>query len=365
MQAFSRSSNIYFARAVGNLSSHELYRDLVDFGFGQPTASQYPGQAAGLLAAPATWSGRSKPTIAIGQEVAVTPLQLGLAVCAVANDGVLYAPRLYDEIRDERGRVMQEVPPAPLRRVMARPLATLLREAMRRVVVEGTGQGAKLDWISAAGKTGTAQKCRDGRGYAPGAYMACFAGMVPAEQPELVILTVLDEPDSRRHYASQSAVPMFAAIVREIRRSTDWLTRSPGSQTHVLNRSDGETCVVPDVLHLNADGARRRIVAAGLQVAGAEKDGIVVQQIPAAGTICAAGQNVTLTVAGSRDPVAETAPICPDFVGLSNRQVHSLAARLGLPVELAGVGYVVAQQPAPGTQLAVGPVHLELEGPWH
>ncbi|MBU8870480.1 MAG: PASTA domain-containing protein [Gemmatimonadales bacterium] len=364
MCAFSKSSNIYFARAVGNLSANELYRDLIDFGFGQTTGLPYPGQVRGILNSPVTWSGRSKPTISIGHEVAVTPLQLGLAVCAVANGGTLMAPRMVRQVLDNEGRVLEELSPAPLRRVMAEPLAELLLEAMARVVNEGTGVGTKMDWITAAGKTGTAQKSRDGMGYTPGAYIASFAGILPQEDPRLVILTILDEPTGAYHYASQSAVPLFRDIVMDIKNSTDWLAASPGGRTGYLAEMDQEDFVpVPDVQYLSVPNAAQRLGAAGLVIVGAEKDGMVVQQIPAAGTRCRSGDVVTLTVSNRLKGPEESPPaiVCPDFLGLSNRQVRSLAARLGVPVAIEGLGYVVRQNPAPGRMVTDRKISLKLE----
>lgn len=349
MRAFSKSSNIYFARAVGNLAADELYRDLVDFGFGQPTSLPYPGQGSGLLQSPVSWSGRSKPTISIGQEVSATPLQIGMAVCAVANGGELMAPRLVRRVLDHEGRVREEREPVVLRRVLSEPLSVLLREAMDRVVREGTGVGARVDWISVGGKTGTAQKSRDGLGYTSGAYIASFAALLPVEQPRLVILTVLDEPTGTYHYAAQSAVPLFREIVTDIKNRTRWLSDAPGARTGALAQAEAANeTIVPDVLYLSVPNAAQRLGAAGLGLSGAEKHGVVVQQVPAPGTRTALGTEVVLTVSSRQAAADSVAGICPDFAGLSNRQARSLAARLGLDVEISGAGYVAVQQPAPG-----------------
>jgi stage V sporulation protein D (sporulation-specific penicillin-binding protein) len=365
MQAFSVSSNIYWGRAVGNLRKSELYRDLTDFGFGQATSLAYDGQPAGILHPVASWSGRSMQTIAIGQEVAVTALQLGLAVCSVANGGILYAPRLIKEIRDDRGRVIEKIQPVCLRRVMAPPLAALLREAMGRVVLEGTGQGAGMDWITTGGKTGTAQKSVDGKGYTPGAYVASFAGMVPLENPRLVVITVLDQPRYDHHYAAQSAVPLFASIVKGIRRSTAWLTDVPGGRTSTFTPPDKlEMVAVPDVLHLSVTKAVQRLGSAGFRATGAEKDGVIIQQIPAPGTRCLPGQHVALAVADPRGGRGAESSLCPDFTGMSNRQVSSLAARLGVSVVIKGIGYAVSQSQRPDKIIDGTPITVKMEKSW-
>lgn len=365
MEAFAKSSNIFFARAVGNLKKEELYHDLVGFGFGQGTGFPYPSCPDGLLKSPASWSGRSKPTIALGQEVAVTPLQLGLAVCAVANGGTLYSPRLIREVRDSRGRLVEEMPPRPLRRVMAEPLAELIRNAMAGVVDHGTGVGAKEDWITSGGKTGTAQKSRDGKGYTKGAYIASFSGIVPVEDPRLVILTVLDEPKGIKHYASLSAVPLFKEIVRDIRSGTNYLTDAPGSRTAPLEMVETKKMVkVPDVLHLTMDNAALRLGLVDLQMAGAERGGLVIQQVPLPGTLLKPGSVVHLMTGPLKVATPSNGLLCPDFSGLSNREINSLASRMGLKVKISGAGYAISQIPAAGLSLSGAAVKVRMGGLW-
>ena len=367
MKAFALSSNIYFARAVGNVEDRELYRDLVDFGFGQKTTLPYPGQEAGILHEPTLWSARSRPSIAIGQEIMVTPVQMALAVSAAANGGMLYAPRLVKEVRSREGEVLEKRPAVPLRRIFSEPLAGLLREEMAAVVNEGTAQSARQGWISIGGKTGTAQKsCEGDVGYTPGAYVASFVGILPVEDPRLVVLTVLDQPRGyRSYYAAQSAVPLFEDVICDIRQSTTLLADVPGGRTAPLEQpADREYVLVPDVLHIAADRANRALQRAGLQVAGDESGGLVVEQVPAAGTRVPRGQVVALTVAAREVAVRQAPVVCPDFSGLSNRQAGRLAASLGLNLEVQGAGYAVAQQPAPGTPLKSQRVALRMEGPW-
>jgi len=365
LAAFCQSNNIYFARAVGNLGAEEFYRDLAEFGFGQRTRFPYQGQAAGILNQPADWSGRSQATIAIGQEVAVTPLQLVMAAGAVANGGVLYAPRIVSEIRDRQDGRVQTCPPVPLRRVLSESLAGLLREAMTRVVDYGTGRGAALSWITVAGKTGTAQKCTNGTGYEPGKYFASFVGMVPAGRPRLVVLTILDEPRGIYHYAAQSAAPLFADIVTEIRRTTDWLTDvTADGESRTVAVAPALDVKIPDVMFLPVAKAEQELRRAGLQMAGGDKGGLVIEQIPAPGARGGKGSTVQVTVACQSAATGGSGSICPDLAGFSNRQVRRLAARLGVPVKISGVGYVRNQSPPAGTRLGPAGIRVRLEAPW-
>ncbi|MBD3219701.1 PASTA domain-containing protein [bacterium] len=359
--ALALSSNRWFARAVANISPREHFRTLLDLGFGRGTGVPYPNEQDGTLQVPAGWSARSQETIAIGQEVAVTPLQLALAVGAVANGGTLLAPRLVDTIRDERGRVVERRPVRPLRRVLEPDVAAILGEAMENVVEWGTARGIRLDGLAMAGKTGTAQKARPGEGYVPGLYIATFAGYLPADDPRLVIVTVLDEPDWEHHYASTSAAPLFAAIVDDIRRTTDWLSDRRRDHITVPAPVGEDGVIVPDVLYLDAARAAQRLRLAGLEVTGGLEGGPVLAQVPEAGGRVAPGTPVTLTTR----PARATEPShAPDLIGLSNRQVRAIAASLGLEVMLEGTGYVERQDPAPGTPLSGAPITVSLEAAW-
>jgi stage V sporulation protein D (sporulation-specific penicillin-binding protein) len=253
----------------------------------------------------------------------------------------------------------------PLRRVVAEPLAAVLREAMGRVVREGTATATRLDWITVGGKTGTAQKSRDGRGLTPGAYVATFVGMAPLEDPRLVVVVILDEPKGyRRYYAAQSAVPLFRRVLEDIRCSTTWLTDVPGPRTRVIATAPaGELVTVPDVLQLSVDAAAQRLAAVGLTVAGAERGGLVAEQVPAAGSRCRRGTTVRLAAAARPDAAADAA-VCPDFTGRSNREVRSLAARLGLDVVIEGAGYAVRQEPPAGQVLSARRVKVRMEAAW-
>jgi len=359
--AFEHSSNVYFARAILNLRKSEFYRDLVEFGFGAASGLKYPGKSRGSLRPPEDWSGRSLSTIAIGQELTCTPLQLVMAASAVANGGDLMAPRLVREVRSKDGAVREVVPPTKQRRVMSPALAELLRGAMAGAVRVGTGRNAAVAWTEIAGKTGTAQKARPGEGYVPGLYMSSFLGMAPASAPRLVILTMLDEPDYVHHYASQSAAPLFADIVEEIGRATDWFAGVDAPAGAVAERWDGQGARrAPDLLYLSALAAREEADEAGLRLGGDVGDGVVVAQSPSPGTPCPRDSEIRVTLAPHPRAVTDPAVACPDLLGLSNRQLRRTVARLGLPLSSEGVGYVIDQSPAPGEPVGAEGVRVRL-----
>ncbi len=365
MGAFAKSSNIYFARVVSALKPRDYYRALTDFGFGSRTRIPYQGEPVGLLARPERWSVRSQATMAIGQEIAVTPLQLVMAGCAVANGGELLAPQIVREVCDHDQTVRERRPRQVVRRVMPERTARVVREAMARAAdKDGTGHEASVAWTRVGGKTGTAQKVKDGR-YTD-ATMASFLGIVPVGQPRLVVLTILDEPNFSHRYAAQSAAPLFARIVEGIRRSTEWLTGVEGPDPALtLASRPAPSLFVPDVLYLSSGSAAEALRQAGLVLGGGERGGLVVEQVPGAGTRCAPGDTVRVTLAPTRGAAPLSGQLCPDLLGLSNRQVTRLAARLGLPVTVEGVGYVAAQDPPAGAPLdSVVAVKVVMEPTW-
>ncbi len=208
----TRSSN------VGTIMiAQELGRDRFDaylrrFGFGERTALGFPAESAGLMLEPGGWSGTSIGSLPIGQGVSVTALQMLLAYNVIANDGVYVAPRLVKASVDADG-THREARPAATRPVVSGPTAVAMTDMLVRAVEEGTGVRARIEGYPVAGKTGTARKPLDGvRGYKPGAYMASFAGFVPADDPKLSMIVVLDEPHPI--YGGVVAAPLFADLAR-------------------------------------------------------------------------------------------------------------------------------------------------------
>ena len=168
------------ARDIGR---RRLYFMAHRFGFGRKTRIRFPGEARGVLRAPEKWSKTSLAAVAIGQEVAVTPLQMVMAVATVANGGLMPTPALHDSIERDGKRTLPAQGPG-FRRVLSRRVAKRLGALMRKVVAEGTGRRAEIPGYGAAGKTGTAQKVLPGqRGYSRSDFIMSFVGFAPYENP--------------------------------------------------------------------------------------------------------------------------------------------------------------------------------------
>jgi cell division protein FtsI (penicillin-binding protein 3) len=211
----TQSSNVGTIMMAQEVGSETLSEYLRAFGFGEATALDFPAEAAGAIPAPEDWSGTSIGTIPIGQGISVTAMQMLYAYNAIANDGVYAPPRLVGEIVDSEGE-RRAAPAGQSHRVVSPTTAAQMRQMMANVVAEGTGEAANIEGYQVAGKTGTARKPAEEGGYVwdDGRmhYISTFAGFMPADDPKLSIIVVLDEP--RSTYASSSAAPVFAELSR-------------------------------------------------------------------------------------------------------------------------------------------------------
>ncbi|MDQ1358552.1 MAG: hypothetical protein QOG44_2925 [Acidimicrobiaceae bacterium] len=205
----ANSSNVGTITIAQRLGKQRLDAALTAFGFGQQSAVHFPGESAGLVPAPAHWSDTSIGTIAIGQGVAVTAVQMLAAYNTIANGGVYVAPKLVAATVDTDGRTHTTAPSAE-HRVVSPEVAQQMTTMLGEVVRVGTGQTAKIDGYTVAGKTGTARiPLPDARGYMNNVYTSSFAGFVPAEHPELTSIIVLDQTPQ---FGGVAAAPVFSTL---------------------------------------------------------------------------------------------------------------------------------------------------------
>jgi cell division protein FtsI/penicillin-binding protein 2 len=211
----AKSSNIGTAKLAIQMGDQKVYQYIRRFGFGDRTGISLPGEIAGMVHPPHRWSKISITRIPMGHEVAVTPLQMLTAMCAVANRGRLMTPQIVRDMSDDHGAKVAEFPPAEVRQVSSAKAAEQVCNALKRVVSEqGTAALANISGFTVAGKTGTAQKVDPSGGYLPGKYVLSFVGFFPAEKPEIAGLVMLDEAATQpgMNYGGLVAAPIFARI---------------------------------------------------------------------------------------------------------------------------------------------------------
>lgn len=236
LDAVRLSCNVAAAQLGASLGPERLYRALVRFGFGRPTGVDLPGESPGILRPPSRWSLTDPYAVAIGQGVAVTPLQLVRFVAALANGGFLVRPRVAVALRHADGTLRQMGEQGKVRVLSASVAASLLR-MMEAVVTRGTGTAAAIYGYRVAGKTGTAQKPSPAGGYESGRYVASFVGIVPADRPRLAVLVLVDEPQGA-YYGGEVAAPAFSRIASQAL----WVLGIPPdkSSPQVLQRPGGD-----------------------------------------------------------------------------------------------------------------------------
>ena len=235
-QIIAKSSNIGAAKVGIKLGAPRLYEYVHAFGFGEPTGIALPGEQKGFAYPLDRWTKLSISRIPVGYEVAVTPLQTVMAMSAIANRGRLMRPTLVSRLEDQDKNVVLRFEPQAVRQVISEQTAKKMVEALKLVVTDGTGVKAKLDHYVAAGKTGTARKAGKG-GYLPGKYFSSFIGFFPADDPELCISVVMDEPVVKKgYYGGETAGPIFKAIAE---RAAVYLGIRPADSGPVVPATNG------------------------------------------------------------------------------------------------------------------------------
>lgn len=305
------SSNIGIAKLGARLTAVEQFEGLRDFGFGMATGVELPGEAAGRLRSPRAWTRESPASLAMGYELAVTPLQLAAAYAVFANGGVLLEPSLVREVRGADGAVRWRHERRPVRRVVPAPVANQLAHMLLGVVEEGTGRAAALGTYPVAGKTGTARRNIGGR-YPAGHYTASFVGLFPGVYPQLVLVVKIDDP-SGSYFGGSTAAPVTRTIL-EAALATPGVT---------LDRSRLSRRRAPEVADVAAASGPAPVI-------------------------------VTWPPAGERDSAPPERRAVPAVAGMSLRVAARTLHRSGFRVKIEGWGTAVSTSPAAGTPAAPG-----------
>jgi len=213
-EVLHKSSNIGMIKVVKELGHENLSTYIEKYGFGKATGVDLPYEHKGSLYAVKHWDTHSLGSVPFGQGIMVTPLQMVSALNVIANDGKLLRPHITREIRDSNGKVIEKKYAIDVRQVIRPTVAKQMVEILVGVVEDGSGRRARVEGYRVAGKTGTAQKAeKDGKGYA-GKEIMSFMGFLPAENPMVSIIVMLDEPKGAR-FSGQIAGPLFQQIAAQ------------------------------------------------------------------------------------------------------------------------------------------------------
>ncbi|MBN2527212.1 MAG: hypothetical protein JXR76_12530 [Deltaproteobacteria bacterium] len=323
-QCLKRSSNICFAKIAGRMGSKRLYRYMRRFGFGEKTNVQVPYEMRGLLQHHNEWSEFLTATIAFGQGIGVTGIQMATALSTIANGGKLMKPNLIRKVTDAEGEIILENTPTVRRRVISRRTARLVTDMMTAVTEEGgTGSEAALEGYLVAGKTGTAQKSTGAHGYRDKEkFVASFFGFVPADNPRMVISVVIDEP-LVSYYGGTVAAPA-------LRRIADKALRDMGVTPNFTVRRGNPASKAED-----AELSTER-----------EQEGTVVENT--------AVNEQAAMITPAEIPLKKGQVRTPKLIGLPMGLVVSELAEFELRPLFFGTGVAAEQTPAPGVPIDKG-----------
>jgi cell division protein FtsI (penicillin-binding protein 3) len=332
-EALAKSSNVAAIKLGIRVGDASMYDFMTRYGFGCKTGVELQGETSGLVRNVKKWLPSAIGSIAIGQEVGVTPLQMAAAFGTLANDGIRIAPHLVREIRAADGSVVYSATPEQ-HKVVSAETARTMRHMLEEVTINGTAKKAKLDGYSAAGKTGTAQKIDPRtKTYSKTKFIGSFVGFAPVENPAVVIIVVIDEPAGSYH-GGEVAAPVFNEIAEQILPGLN-VTPDTELKAAPLPGLLAEWMLNPAYLtRLRAEQEREK----------EERDATLPQVVQGDGRMT----QVVYTAATKR------AVLMPDLRGRSVRDAARVCSQLGLQLEAQGEGRALKQHPQAGEEVETG-----------
>jgi len=314
--ALAQSSNICFAKLSQRFRPPVFFKYLRDFGFGIPTGVDLPGEVRGSVRKPEDYTPTTQAFNAFGYGVTVTPLQLACAYAAIANGGILMKPYIVAERIGAGGKILMQSKPEEVRRVVSTGTASEMTALLCGVVEHGTGTLAQLTSMHVAGKTGTSQQVEGGE-YSKSKYSASFAGYFPAENPQIVLLVVLDAPKNG-YYGGSVSAPIFRAIASRVVSSQSFHNGAAAPSTIVCNQQEAEN---------------------------------------SAGAVLSAGNSSNVSYKNcTTAPMMKTlGGTAPDVRGMTVRRAEAVFASAGIRVRLLGSGIISREEP---------PAHEDSRAEW-
>ncbi len=406
-EALWESSDVAAIELAQRMGPDEFYKYIRGYGFGQKSGIELPGETRGLVKPPSRWQPTTIGSIPMGQEIAVTPIQLVTMASTIANGGTYLPPHIVLESTDDTKangtlkpvafRLGEEMPdplPPGAHRVISEMTSAEMRKMMEGVVLFGTGRPAQLDGYSAAGKTGTAQKIDPlTHTYSRTKYVASFVGFAPVSDPAVTIAVVMDSPTKGSHFGTAVSAPVFHDLAQQIleylgvphdqdlqpvkeiaKSSKPEPDDDPQQSAEELQslfaevndlppddplRDPANQGPPPETAEVSADASQPPLLgpvappSSGSSSGPASKQkeakpqGSAAQAKPASAPPLPSQHRQTVTIANQRVAV-------PSFAGKSLREVVIQASNAGLGVQIVGSGLAHDQVPAAGTLVPAG-----------
>ncbi|MBR0159372.1 MAG: PASTA domain-containing protein [Clostridia bacterium] len=354
--AIKNSCNPILARLALDIGLESYLSYVHGFGFFDRTGITISGEAASIMHE--SPSDIDLAVMSFGQRFQITPIQMATAYCALANGGTLYKPRIVRELRDQDGITTKVYESVALRQVISQRTSSEMMAILEDVVASGTGSNAYVSGYRVAGKTGTSETLQT---QSTGRYIASFIGIAPADDPEIVVLVMLDHPDVESGASGgRQAAPTVGKIIEKTLEYMGVARR----YTELDRKAMMVKSYVPDVAGLPVEDARILLKRAGLvmEVPDMPENGdptvvTVAAQVPEMGQYITDGSTVLLyTDAATKHPVVRV----PDLTGYALADAYILLSQLGFNMHAENIGTVVSQSVEPGTMLERGAV-IELK----
>lgn len=360
-QVMEQSSNIGMMEVATKIGEQRFYKYARDFGFGITTGVEFPGEVRGILKRPVDFSPLSLRYMSIGYEVLVTSMQVTNAYACIANDGILMKPYFVKKEVADDGGILKEYQPTAIRTVVSRSTARTLTELLYGVVERGTGIEARIENVKIAGKTGTAQKLVDGK-YSKQKYTSSFIGYFPAENPQIVVSVIIDEPRNGEYYGGKVAAPIFKKITERIisisglidypypNRQNESEVKYVSSESDMLSKGTDI-----DLRNFEVEDAIRILKKSNIEceIEGPKKQSIVTGQ-----SVRKDGNRIIKIVLRTKyngiyneRQNEEEIYIMPDLKGMSLRKCIRTLASMRLEFKINGNGKVVSHFPQAGEKL--------------
>ena len=369
-EVMEHSCNPAFVDMALALGKNEFYNYIEAFGFGQKTGVDINGEAQGILIPREAVKNLDLARIGFGQSISVTPLQLIAATAAAINGGNYMRPylakaltetKIDPETGEEYEKIVKTIEPQKIRQVISQDTSKKIAQILQGVVENGSGSNAYIPGYRVGGKTGTAQKYGEDGRIIQGRHIASFIGFAPADDPQVIVLFAVDEPQVAVDFGSVVAAPYVQMILKD---TLPYLGVEPifDEETAELNKK----VEVPDVIGKELGEAYAILDEAGLNYLSDNSGTIVKDQMPKPGAKVKVNTTVLLYAEGqsSQDdteeneeqgqPVEEGKVIVPDVINRSIREANNILVSEGLKLRIEGSGLAVEQDPPAGTAVDPG-----------
>ena len=353
-EAYRNSDNPVYVEILKDLGGEAFYDYIEGFGFLDMTGIDLPGETGSIIPrldqvqpqGPEFFT-RDLATMSFGQSFNTTPLHILTAYAAAVNDGMLMEPKIVKELLDENGNSVDQVEPRKIRQVISSETSSKIRKISEEAVRLGNSR-AYVPGYAVGGKTGTAQKLVDGY-YPPGVIIGSFVGAAPMDDPEIAVITIVDEPRGGTLYGNTTAAPIAGEIFAETFR---YLGIEPNYTQEELERIDEEERIeVPNILNKTLKEAKIILAEKELEYLVVnelfvDEDALVIETGPKAGQNVE--KNSTISIYIEKNDQGEEL-IMPNVEGKSVQEVKRILSAMELQLKVQGEGYAVNQAPTPGT----------------